>query len=303
MVDAIKAFGNVGVEDIFVLLADCRVDSLDRVPARPTRTEAITVRLEPGFPFGFQGELDQGLKCPVMDGRDSQWAEFVCPRLGDVDPPHGSRLSVQPERFGQRQALFRGDELDPIDPGGLLAPVVLGDPSHRDQLGCLTGQQQLLESAKSRKVTSLRGSVDPLLESEQVLLQGEPGQAVPAIISWHGLNSIGRLYHPDNRAHVSISSGFPRGLGFLGNPTSRGIRWTPAPRRRATERLLRSLPLFDVGRRDLLSAGLLFGCTVGKGRFPTRFTMPFWAKPITRVGLFPMTAVQQVRVPSRIRLS
>ena len=129
-------------------------------------------------------------------------------------------------------------------------------------------------SAKSRKVTSLRGSVDPLLESEQVLLQGEPGQAVPAIISWHGPNSIGRLYHPDNRAHVSISSGFPRGLGFLGNPTSRGMRWTPAPRRRALERLLRSLPLFDVGRRDLFSAGLLVGCTARKGRFPARFTMP-----------------------------
>jgi len=121
----------------------------------------------------------------------------------------------------------------------------------------------------------LPGSVDPLLESEQVLLQGEPGQAVPAIIYWHGLNSSGRLYPPDNRAHVSVSPGFPRGLGFLGNPTSRGIRWTPAPRRRAVERLLRSLPLFDVGRRDLLSAGLLAGCTMRKSRFPIRFTMPF----------------------------
>jgi hypothetical protein len=160
-----------------------------------------------------------------------------------------------------------------------------------------------LKFAKSRKVTSLRGSVDPFLESEQVLLQGKPGQAVPAIIYWHGLNSISRLYHPDNRAHVSVSPGFPRGIGFLGNPTSRGIRLTPAPRGRAVERLLRSLPLFGVGRRDLLSAGLLVGCTAGKGQFPARFTMPFWAKPITRVGLIPMTAVTQVRVPSHIRLS
>src|SRR5262249_3982248 len=150
--------------------------------------------------------------------------------------------------------------------------------------------------------TSMRGSVDPLPESEQVLLQGEPGQAVPAIIYWHGMDSIGRPYHPNNRAHVSVSPGFPRDVGFLGHPTSRGIRWTPAPRRRATERLLRSLPPFDVGRRDLLSAGLLVVRTVAKGRFPTRFTMPFWAKPITRVGLLTITAVQRVRVPSRIRL-
>jgi hypothetical protein len=174
------------------------------------------------------------------------------------------------------------------------APQLPGDcHSHLNRVTC---------RAWSRKVTSSQGSVDPLLESEPVLLQGEPGQAVPAIIYWHGLDSIGRLYPPDNRAHVSVSPGFPRGVGFLGNPTSRGIRWTPAPRRRATERLLRSLPLFGVGRRDLLSAGLLVGCTMGKGRFPIRFTMPFWAKPITRVGLFPMTAVAQVRVPSRIRL-
>jgi hypothetical protein len=89
----------------------------------------------------------------------------------------------------------------------------------------------------------------------------------------------------------------------LGNPTARGIRWTPTPRGRAVGRLLRSLPLFGVGLRDLLSAGLLVGCTMGKGQFPTRFTLPFWAKPITCVGLFPMTAVAQVRVPSRIRLS
>ena len=171
--------------------------------------------------------------------------------------------------------------------------------SHLNRVTC---RAFAVESPKSREVTSLRGSVDPLRESEQVLLQGEPGQAVPAIIYWHGMDSSGRLYHPDNRAHVSVSPGFPQGVGFLGNPTSRGIRWTPPPRGRAAGRLLRSLPLFGVGRRDLLSAGLLVGCTVGKSRFPTRFTMPFWAKPITRVGLFPMTAVQQVRVPSRIRL-
>jgi hypothetical protein len=101
-----------------------------------------------------------------------------------------------------------------------LAHVVLGDPSHREQLGCLTGQQQLLESAKNNKVATSRGSVDPLLESEQILFQDEPGQAVPANIYWHGLDSIRRLYHPDNRAHVSVSPGFPQGVSCLGNPTA-----------------------------------------------------------------------------------
>src|SRR4051812_35367518 len=70
------------------------------------------------------------------------------------------------------------------------------------------------------EVIASRGSVDPLPESEQVLFQEIPGQPVPAIIHWHGLNSVGRLYLPDNRAHVSVSPGFPRGVGFLGNPTA-----------------------------------------------------------------------------------
>src|SRR5262249_39381769 len=105
MVDAIKAFGNVGVEDIFVLLADCRVDSLDRVPQGPKRTEAILVRLDPGSTCGSRGGLDGVLRCRVGEGGVPRGGEFVSPRLGDVAPPHGSRLSVQPERFGQRQAL------------------------------------------------------------------------------------------------------------------------------------------------------------------------------------------------------
>src|SRR5262249_29953690 len=67
-----------------------------------------------------------------------------------------------------------------------------------------------------------RGSVDPRLESGQLLLQEEPRQSVPAIISWQGLNPVGRLYPPDHRAHVSVSPGFPRGVGFLGNPTALG---------------------------------------------------------------------------------
>src|SRR5262249_54595287 len=104
--------------------------------------------------------------------------------------------------------------------GGLLARVVLGDPAHCNQPGGLTGQQEPLELAEARVVTAQRGSVDPRLESGQLVLQEEPRQAVPAIRYWHGLNSVSRLYPPDNRAHVSVSPGFPRGVGFLGNPTA-----------------------------------------------------------------------------------
>src|SRR5262249_11159382 len=154
---------------------DRDVDGLDRIPTRPPGAEAVAVRLEPGLPLGFQGQPDQGLQRPVPDRRDAQRAEFLTPGLGNVDPPHGRRLPVQPERRGQPRTTLRRDELDPVHPGGLLAHVVLCDPTDRDQPGCLPGQQELLELAYTRYITTHRGSVDPRLESEQLTLQGEPG--------------------------------------------------------------------------------------------------------------------------------
>ena len=161
-----------------------------------------------------------------------------------------------------------------------------------------------LKSAKNSKVISLRGSVDPLLESEQVLLQGEPGQVVPAIIYWHGLDSFGRLYHPDNRAHVSISLDFLQGIGFLGNPSlvrpvvgtySRGRGehargyFVPQPR---------FVP--DVGSDYPPDESL--GCTVGRTSHPTpAHRAHFGPSLLTRVGLFSMTTAKSVRVPTPIR--
>ena len=55
---------------------------------------------------------------------------------------------------------------------------------------------------------------------EQILFEVEPRQAVPAIIRSHSLNPREPPYLPNNRAHVSVSLGFPQGIGFLGNPTA-----------------------------------------------------------------------------------
>ena len=53
------------------------------------------------------------------------------------------------------KTVLRGDELDPVHPGGLLARVVLGDPANRNQPGGLTGQQEPLELADARLVFPL----------------------------------------------------------------------------------------------------------------------------------------------------
>jgi len=57
----------------------------------------------------------------------------------------------------------------------------------------------------------------------------------------------------------------------------------------------------DVGTR--YPPGYLSDARWGKVHSPPVSPCPFWAKPITRVGLFLMTAVAQVRIPSHIRLS
>src|SRR5947209_1043289 len=56
------------------------------------------------------------------------------------------------------------------------------------------------------------------------------------------------LFLPGHRPHVSVSSGFPRGIGFLRNPAHKGLRVVPyslyRPTMRAACELLRSHDLF-----------------------------------------------------------
>jgi hypothetical protein len=58
------------------------------------------------------------------------------------------------------------------------------------------------------------------------------------------LTSDSCLFLPGHRPHVSISSGFPRGVGFLGNPAHQGLRVVPCsssrPAMRAVDEFLRS---------------------------------------------------------------
>ena len=63
----------------------------DRIVAGASRAEAVAVGLEPGLPFGFQGELRQGLHRPV--------AHDGMPR-GLVSPSFEPGLGIQTRRRG-----------------------------------------------------------------------------------------------------------------------------------------------------------------------------------------------------------
>jgi hypothetical protein len=57
----IKAFFNVCIQDVFVLLVDAGMNGLNRIVTRASWTEAVAVGLELRLPFRFQGEFRQGL--------------------------------------------------------------------------------------------------------------------------------------------------------------------------------------------------------------------------------------------------
>jgi hypothetical protein len=68
--DSVEAFGEVGVEGVFGLETDEVEDGFDGVVWRTTWAKAVGVGLEPGFPFWFQCQLDQGLKRPIEHRRN-----------------------------------------------------------------------------------------------------------------------------------------------------------------------------------------------------------------------------------------
>lgn len=59
----------------------------------------------------------------------------------------------------------------------------------------------------------------------QLSLAASSGGLVPAFLPYDS-----SLFLPDHRADVSISTGFPSGVGFFGNPALKGMRVVPARR-------------------------------------------------------------------------
>ena len=111
--------------------------------------------------------------------------------------------------------------------------------------------------------------------------------------------SRSRTYH---RPHVSISASFPRGLGFLGNPSHMPYpvdtcSWLSTTRGYAVPHLRMSL------KGGPHSSP---GCSGGyPGRLQTRpaLSLAFWPKPIIRVGLSHITTIHPwIRMPVRIQL-
>ena len=135
MINPVEAFFDVGISDVFVLLVHACMDRFDRIVTGTSWTEAVAIGLELRLPFRFQGEFDQGLASPFLhDGYPDR--PTVRPvGFGYPDPADRLRRWDQAQRLGEAKPLRWIQGFDPISPRGAFPPVVLGDPSRRQELG------------------------------------------------------------------------------------------------------------------------------------------------------------------------
>jgi len=132
LVDLIEAFSDVGVYHLFGLLVDATVDRLDGIVTGTPRSKSIAIWLEFGLPFGFQREFGKHLCCSIEQRWDAYPTLFHGGvRFGNPDPPNRSCFQLTPQLLNQVHARLRRERFDAIDPGGLLALIVLCDPADR----------------------------------------------------------------------------------------------------------------------------------------------------------------------------
>jgi hypothetical protein len=237
MADMVKTASDIGIQDVFGLFTDIKEDGTDRIMTGTSRAKSVAIWFKFGFPLGFQGHFDQSLLRPITHHRDAQRALFCLSGLGDIHPSDRLRLLLVPvfrvETLGHSSPLCGRDGFDSINPCGVLALIVLCDPSHGQQM-CRSGlHQQFLEFVDGSLIATLFGSKDALLDAVDMLLKLSPGQLVPTLTLriklWLDLRCL-RISHP-LAPLSSLSSclrqqiqGITPGFGFLGNPALKCLR-------------------------------------------------------------------------------
>lgn len=71
MLDMVKAFGDVGIQDILRLAINAEKDLLNSILTGTPRPKAIAVGFKVRFPLGFQSQSRQCLFRSIANGRDT----------------------------------------------------------------------------------------------------------------------------------------------------------------------------------------------------------------------------------------
>src|SRR5262249_59142510 len=90
MRNAVEAFFDVGVQDIFGFLANGRENRCNRIVAGTPWAKAVAVGFEARLPFGFQGAFDKGVAGSIGPGRGAERSLVRRARFRGPDPAGGA---------------------------------------------------------------------------------------------------------------------------------------------------------------------------------------------------------------------
>ena len=114
-----------------------------------------------------------------MLGRDPQRTLFSTSTFGNPRASQRCGLAIETNRCGECQALVGCKGLDPIHTRCVFSPIILGDATHCQQPGIPRLHEQFLKLVCGSDISTLRGSVNPLLEVENTPVDFLPRNVLP----------------------------------------------------------------------------------------------------------------------------
>ena len=114
-----------------------------------------------------------------MLGRDPQRTLFSTSTFGNPRASQRCGLAIETNRCGECQALVGCKGLDPIHTRCVFSPIILGDATHCQQPGIPRLHEQFLKLVCGSDISTLRGSVHPLLEVENTPVDFLPRNVLP----------------------------------------------------------------------------------------------------------------------------
>jgi hypothetical protein len=114
VIDPLKAFFDVGIQDVFVLLVNAGMKGFNRLVTRASGPEAVAGGLELRLPLRVQGEFRQGLAGAIRPDGNSYRSFLRRARLGNPDPAYGLNFRRQGQGLGEAEPLGWGEGCDPL---------------------------------------------------------------------------------------------------------------------------------------------------------------------------------------------
>jgi hypothetical protein len=179
LIDAVEALGDSSLARLLRLKSERVEDGSDGVPAGASRAKAIGMRRELRFPCGFQGLAPQRLPRPCVLGWNTQGTLCGPSTLGSPGASQRCCSAIEMQGCGQSPPSGWREGLHAIDTRRLFATVIVADPTPR-QPPCIPRlHQQFLQLVCGSDLSTLRGSVKPFWEAQDMPLDFLPGDVWP----------------------------------------------------------------------------------------------------------------------------